>query len=40
MAEKDLGIRLEEWEGIEEKQDVPAISAMEDSLLFESKNTI
>ncbi|XP_078121098.1 tetratricopeptide repeat protein 17 [Sander vitreus] len=35
VAEKDLGIQLEEWEGIEEKQDVPAISAMEDSLLFE-----
>ncbi|XP_039650779.1 tetratricopeptide repeat protein 17 isoform X2 [Perca fluviatilis] len=35
VAEKDLGIQLEEWEGIEENQDVPAISAMEDSLLFE-----
>lgn len=35
MAEDDLGIQLEEWEGSEEKQDTPAISAMEDSLLFE-----
>ncbi|XP_054471501.1 LOW QUALITY PROTEIN: tetratricopeptide repeat protein 17 [Anoplopoma fimbria] len=35
MAEKDLAIQLEEWEGSEEKQDTPAISAMEDSLLFE-----
>ncbi|TKS69523.1 Tetratricopeptide repeat protein 17 [Collichthys lucidus] len=35
MAEDDLGIQLEEWEGSEEKQDVPAISAIEDSLLFE-----
>lgn len=40
MAEEDLGIQLEEWEGSEEKQDAPAISAMEDSLLFESKNMI
>lgn len=40
MAEDDLGIQLEEWEGSEEKQDVPAISAIEDSLLFESKNLI
>ncbi|XP_029314323.1 tetratricopeptide repeat protein 17 [Cottoperca gobio] len=35
MAEKDLSIQLEEWEGSEEKQDAPAMSAMEDSLLFE-----
>ncbi|XP_029354893.1 tetratricopeptide repeat protein 17 [Echeneis naucrates] len=34
MAEDDLGIQLE-WEGSEEKQDAPAVSAMEDSLLFE-----
>ncbi|KAM6950047.1 tetratricopeptide repeat protein 17 [Lycodopsis pacificus] len=34
-AEKDLGIQLEEWEASEDKQDAPAISAMEDSLLFE-----
>ncbi len=40
MAEEDLGIQLEEWEGSEERQDAPAISAMEDSLLFESKNMI
>lgn len=40
MAEKDLGIQLEEWEGSEEKQDSPAIAAMEDSLLFESKKMI
>lgn len=40
MAEEDLGIQLEEWEGSEEKQDTPAISVMEDSLLFESKNFI
>ncbi|XP_035011293.1 tetratricopeptide repeat protein 17 isoform X3 [Hippoglossus stenolepis] len=33
MVEEELGIQLEEWE--EEKQDAPAISAMEDSLLFE-----
>ncbi|XP_062250147.1 tetratricopeptide repeat protein 17 isoform X1 [Platichthys flesus] len=33
LAEEELGIQLEEWE--EEKQDVPAMSAMEDSLLFE-----
>lgn len=32
---EDLGIHLEEWEGSEEKQDAPAMSAMEDSLLFE-----
>lgn len=38
MAEEDLGIQLEEWEGSEEKQEAPTISAMEDSLLFESKN--
>ncbi|XP_034733784.1 tetratricopeptide repeat protein 17 isoform X1 [Etheostoma cragini] len=35
VTEKDLGIQLEEWEGIEEKQDEPDVSAMEDSLLFE-----
>lgn len=40
LAEDDLGIQLEEWEGSEEKQDSPAISAMEDSLLFESKKLI
>lgn len=41
MAEDDLGIQLEDWENIsEEKQDPPAISTMEESLLFESKNTI
>lgn len=40
VAEDDLGIQLEEWEGSEEKQDAPAISAIEDSLLFESKNVI
>ncbi|KAI3377394.1 hypothetical protein L3Q82_008582, partial [Scortum barcoo] len=34
LAEEDLGIQLEEWEGSEEKQDAP-ISDMEDSLLFE-----
>ncbi|CAB1434016.1 unnamed protein product [Pleuronectes platessa] len=33
LAEEELGIQLEEWE--EEKQDAPAMSAMEDSLLFE-----
>ena len=37
MAEEDLGIQLEEWDGSEENQDAPAISAIEDSLLFESK---
>ncbi|XP_010773287.1 tetratricopeptide repeat protein 17 [Notothenia coriiceps] len=35
LAEKELGIQLEEWEGSEEKQDAPPLSAMEDSLLFE-----
>lgn len=35
MAEEDLSIQLEEWEVSEEKQDAPAISAMEDTLLFE-----
>ncbi|XP_074521788.1 tetratricopeptide repeat protein 17 [Halichoeres trimaculatus] len=35
VTEEDLGIQLEEWEGSEEKQEAPAISAMEDSLLFE-----
>lgn len=38
MAEEDLAIQLEEWEASEEKQDAPDIAAMEDSLLFESKN--
>lgn len=37
MAEEDLGIHLEEWEGSEEKLDAPSISAVEDSLLFGSK---
>lgn len=37
MAEEEFGIQLEEWEGIEEKQDAPPVSAIEDSLLFESK---
>lgn len=40
MAEEDLSIQLEEWEGSEEKPDAPAMSAMEDTLLFESKNWI
>lgn len=40
MAEEELGIQLEEWEGSEEKQDASSISAIEDSLLFESKNMI
>ncbi|XP_029950797.1 tetratricopeptide repeat protein 17 [Salarias fasciatus] len=35
MVEDDLGIQLEEWEGSEEKQDTPALSAIEDTLLFE-----
>ncbi|KAL3993322.1 KRAB domain-containing zinc finger protein [Sarotherodon galilaeus] len=35
MAEDDLGLQLEDWEGSEEKQDAPTISAMEDTLLFE-----
>ncbi|XP_030574814.1 tetratricopeptide repeat protein 17 [Archocentrus centrarchus] len=35
MAEEDLSIQLEEWEVSEEKQDALAISAMEDTLLFE-----
>lgn len=35
MAEEDLGIQLEEWEGSDEKQDAPTLSAMEDTLLFE-----
>ncbi|KAF3832963.1 hypothetical protein F7725_026628 [Dissostichus mawsoni] len=35
LAEKELGIQLEEWEGSEEKQDAPPLDAMEDSLLFE-----
>ncbi len=40
MAEEDLAVQLEEWEGSDEKQNAPAISAMEDSLLFESKDAI
>lgn len=40
MAEEELGIQLEEWEGSEEKQDASSIPAIEDSLLFESKNMI
>ncbi|XP_041835928.1 tetratricopeptide repeat protein 17 [Melanotaenia boesemani] len=35
MAEEDLSIQLEEWEGSEEKQDASSISAIEDTLLFE-----
>lgn len=38
MADEELGIQLEEWEASEEKQDGPPVSAMEDSLLFESKD--
>lgn len=37
MHEEDVAIQLEEWEGSEEKQDAPAVSPMEDTLLFESK---
>lgn len=40
MAEGELGIQLDEWEGSEEKQDASSITAIEDSLLFESKNMI
>lgn len=40
VTEEDLGIQLEEWEGSEEKQDAPPISAIEDSLMFESKYKI
>ncbi|XP_061594998.1 tetratricopeptide repeat protein 17 isoform X1 [Cololabis saira] len=35
MSEDDLGMQLEEWEGSEEKQDSPAVSAIEETLLFE-----
>ncbi|XP_070689271.1 tetratricopeptide repeat protein 17 [Pempheris klunzingeri] len=35
IEEEELGIQLEEWEGSEEKQDAPTVSAIEDSLLFE-----
>ncbi|KAM3625402.1 uncharacterized protein V6R79_011527 [Siganus canaliculatus] len=35
LAEDDLGIQLEEWEGSEEKQNAPTISDIEDSLHFE-----
>lgn len=37
MSEDELGIQLEEWEGSDEKQDPPSVSAVEDLLLFESK---
>lgn len=39
MAEDELGIQLEEWEGSDDRQEPPSISAVEDSLLFESKTT-
>ncbi|XP_011608201.1 tetratricopeptide repeat protein 17 [Takifugu rubripes] len=35
MAEDELGIQLEEWEGSDDRQEPPSISAVEDSLLFE-----
>ncbi|XP_028258211.1 tetratricopeptide repeat protein 17 [Parambassis ranga] len=35
MHEEDVAIQLEEWEGSDEKQDAPAVSPMEDTLLFE-----
>uniref|UniRef100_A0A3Q2ZKR4 Tetratricopeptide repeat domain 17 n=1 Tax=Kryptolebias marmoratus TaxID=37003 RepID=A0A3Q2ZKR4_KRYMA len=35
MAEEDLSIHLEDWEDSEDKQDAAAVSAMEDTLLFE-----
>lgn len=38
MSEEDLSIQLEEWEDSEEKQDTAAVSAVDDTLLFESKN--
>lgn len=38
VPEEDLSIQLEEWEESEEKQDTAAVSAIEDTLLFESKN--
>lgn len=39
IAEDELGIHLEEWEGSDDRQEPPSISAVEDSLLFESKTT-
>lgn len=39
MSEDELGIQLEEWEGSDDKQDPPSVSAVEDLLLFESKTT-
>lgn len=39
VTEEELGIQLEEWEASEEKQDAP-LSAMDDQLLFESKDPI
>lgn len=39
MSEDELGIQLEEWEGGDDKQDPPSVSAVEDLLLFESKTT-
>lgn len=39
IAEDELGIQLEEWEGSDDRQEPPSISAVEDSLLFESKTT-
>ncbi|XP_037547900.1 tetratricopeptide repeat protein 17 [Nematolebias whitei] len=35
MPEEDLSIQLEEWEDSEEKQDTAAVSAIEDTLLFD-----
>ncbi|KAL6113545.1 ttc17 [Pungitius sinensis] len=35
MAEKELAIQLEDWEGGEDKQDAPAVSDMDDSVLFD-----
>ncbi|XP_004066981.1 tetratricopeptide repeat protein 17 [Oryzias latipes] len=34
LAQEDLGIQLEEWESSEEKRGAPAITAIEDTLLF------
>lgn len=39
MSEDELGIQLEEWESSDDKQEPPSLSAVEDSLLFESKMT-
>lgn len=39
MSEDELGIQLEEWESGDDKQEPPSLSAVEDSLLFESKMT-